>query len=101
MSFKRKQALDVQLNSSGLVSDSGHCSGGHLRIPESGKREKKSLRLGSYVASATRVFGGENVPRMRGGGQLSGRSSVFYKPADAVMQEHVVLIGSRARPGPR
>lgn len=64
------------------------------------KKRKYSLRLGSFVASATRVCGGENVPRLRGGGQLSGRSTVFYESADAGAQEHVVLIGSRARPRP-
>lgn len=99
---KRKQALEDKRNSRfRLVSENGGCrAAGHLTILES-EEKKYSLRLGSCVASATTVCGGENVPRMRGGGQRSGRSTAFYEPADAVVQEHVVLIGSRARPRPR
>lgn len=59
-----------------------------------------SLRLGSCVASAARVCGGGKCSSHARRGPALGPQQRLYEPAEAVVQEHVVLIGSRARPRP-
>lgn len=84
---------------SGLVSDNCDRSAGHLRIPESGKKQNFTPTWKLCCISRESLRRGKCSSHARRGPALRPQHRL-YEPADAVVQEHVVLIGSRARPRP-